>query len=172
MELACSASSHYNIDELSGMIFELTPTALYISLRRNGGKLQICRCRCQSLVKSLTILTLPPCTLLVGFEIHCPLAIISGIIQVISFLRTLASKFRVEPRCPGPWDVRMEPRFHIEVKLYAFCFTVERNSIGQEKYRSLEEDHASLDASAPKYSLGLGEEFNQEVLEFGAALGS
>lgn len=48
--------------------------------RRNGGKLQICRCRCrcQSLVKSLTILTLPPCTLLVGFEIHCPLAIISG----------------------------------------------------------------------------------------------
>jgi hypothetical protein len=45
---------------------------------RNGGKLQICRCRCQSLVKPLTILTLPPCTLLVGFEIHCPLAIISG----------------------------------------------------------------------------------------------
>ncbi|KAG5253794.1 hypothetical protein IMY05_001G0145700 [Salix suchowensis] len=32
MELAFSASSHYNIDELSGMNFELTPQALYISM--------------------------------------------------------------------------------------------------------------------------------------------
>ncbi|KAL3611236.1 hypothetical protein D5086_002256 [Populus alba] len=85
MELACSAPSHYNIDELSGIIFELTPTAFYISMRTLG----------------------------------------------------------------------CEDGTHIEVMLYAFCFTVESNSIGQEKSRSLE-DHTSLDASSRKYRAWLG----------------